>query len=428
MFVQIHMLQSVPPGNLNRDDTGQPKRCLFGGVTRGRISSQCLKRNIRRSTQFQEAFGENLGSRTQFLPRMVADELKAANVGFPEDELEEIMSALAGRFRRAERGGGPDDSQDDDGDQDGPTSTSSRPGSRDQTSQLVFFPPPFAARIAELTEEFRESSPEAYTKFIRPRTRVSKEGQAAVKAATDRFLDSITLASKALTIDIALFGRMTTSDLVVNVDAASQVAHAISTHEVIIESDYFTAMDDEQSRFAATQTEQAGAAFLGSGDTETFFNSAVYYKYLNLDLDAVGTHLKISDPERLAEIAGVLVNAATLTHPTGKQNGFANPSFPELALVETSKTKRPVSYANAFLQPVEGGAGRNLMTESAAALNRYINDVASAFAPSDVNRALLSVGAASITPEIDHQKAKTLDELIEMVRRICMPREAGAAS
>ena len=73
MFVQIHMLQSIPPGNLNRDDTGQPKKCTFGGVTRGRISSQCLKRNIRRSAQFKEAFGKGLADRTQYLPRMVAD-------------------------------------------------------------------------------------------------------------------------------------------------------------------------------------------------------------------------------------------------------------------------------------------------------------------------------------------------------------------
>ena len=221
---------------------------------------------------------------------------------------------------------------------------------------------------------------------------------------------------------------MTTSDLVINVNAASQVAHAISTHEVIIESDYFTAMDDEQSRFATTQTEEAGAAFLGSGDTETFFSSAVYYKYLNLDLDAVGNHLHISDPERLAQIAGVLVNAATLTHPTGKQNALANPTFPELVLVETSRTKRPVSYVNAFLQPVEGGATRNLMTESATALGWYIDEVAIAFAPSDVKRALLAVGAGSITPQFEHQRAKTLDELVQVVEQMCIPQEAGVTS
>ena len=73
MFVQMHMLQSMPPGNLNRDDTGQPKKCLFGGTTRGRISSQCLKRNIRLSPLFQEAFVGAVANRTKYLPRLVAD-------------------------------------------------------------------------------------------------------------------------------------------------------------------------------------------------------------------------------------------------------------------------------------------------------------------------------------------------------------------
>lgn len=426
MFVQIHMLQSIPPGNLNRDDTGQPKMCLFGGVTRGRISSQCLKRNIRHSSQFKEAFGEDLASRTKFLPQMVADALAASGSGIPEEESGEIMQALIGKFRREDRGAGGSEDQDDADEQGG--SSASISDSSGQTAQLVFFPSPFASRIAELTVEFRASSPKAYEKFIRPRTRVDTQDQAAIRTGTDRFLEGITLASKDLTTDIALFGRMTTSDLVVNVEAASQMAHAISTHEVVIESDYFTAMDDEQKRFATSQTEAAGAAFLGSGDTETFFNSAVYYKYLNLDLDAVGKHLHISDRQRLAQIAGALLNAAILTHPTGKQNGLANPTFPELALVEISNTKRPVSYANAFLQPVEAGAGKNLLTESAAAFNTYINDVAAAFAPSDISRVLLSVGAASITPEIEHQKAKTLDELIYAVEQACSSEHAVVSS
>jgi len=426
MFIQIHMLQSVPPGNLNRDDTGQPKRCLFGGVTRGRISSQCLKRNIRHSSQFNDAFGEDLASRTKFLPRMVADALAASGSGMPEEESEEIMQALISKFRREDRGAGGGEDEGDADEQGG--SSTSKSDSSGQTAQLVFFPPPFASRIAELTTEFKGSSPKAYEKFIRSKTKVDTKDQAAIKTATDQFLDSITLASQELTVDIALFGRMTTSDLVVNVEAASQMAHAISTHEVVIESDYFTAMDDEQKRFATSQTQEMGAAFLGSGDTETFFNSAVYYKYLNLDLDAVGKHLNISDPERLAHIAGALLNAAILTHPTGKQNGLANPTFPELTLVETSNTKRPVSYANAFLQPVEGGAGKNLMTESASAFNTYINDVAAAFAPSDVSRVLLSVGAASITPELEHRKVNTLDELIEAVEQACSSKRAVASS
>ena len=104
MFVQIHMLQSMPPGNVNRDETGQPKKCVFGGVTRGRISSQCLKRNIRLSTQFKDAFGDSLASRTTYLPRMVADALREGNLGIPANELNELMLAISARFKKVKSG------------------------------------------------------------------------------------------------------------------------------------------------------------------------------------------------------------------------------------------------------------------------------------------------------------------------------------
>ena len=103
MFVQIHMLQSAPPGNLNRDDTGQPKKCLFGGVTRGRISSQCLKRKMRWSQQFKDAFGDRLAKRTKSLPRMVADELRRGQFGIPEEDHDAIMAALASKFKKEKR-------------------------------------------------------------------------------------------------------------------------------------------------------------------------------------------------------------------------------------------------------------------------------------------------------------------------------------
>ena len=69
MLIEIHMLKNYPPTNLNRDDTGAPKTSVFGGVSRGRISSQCLKRSWRTAPLFQEAVGtENLGVRTRKLP------------------------------------------------------------------------------------------------------------------------------------------------------------------------------------------------------------------------------------------------------------------------------------------------------------------------------------------------------------------------
>ena len=281
MFIQIHMLQSMPPGNLNRDDTGQPKKCVFGGVTRGRISSQCLKRNIRHSFQFKAAFGDALASRTQYLPQMVADELrKDATLGVPGDDLDELMLAIAGKFKKEKRGG---DADKERGEAEGnDASTAEGLG---KTPQLVFFPQPFARRVAELVADLRKRSENAYRRFLG--RRVPKGQEESLDAEVGEFVQQASAASKALTVDIGLFGRMTTSDLVVNVEATCQVAHAISTHETLIESDYFTAMDDRKAEHTTAQTERAGAGFIGSGETETFFSSGVYYKYLNLDVDAL---------------------------------------------------------------------------------------------------------------------------------------------
>ena len=418
MFVQIHMLQSMTPGNLNRDDTGQPKKCMFGGVTRGRISSQCLKRNIRLSPQFKEAYGEALADRTCFLPRMVADELQVNKLGVPEDELEELKTAIAAKFQKKGKGDS-EETQEDGEDQSGAAGAPEAASDADKTGQLVFFPPPFARSIADLIAAFRKDHDRAYKKFLRRKVEYTTKGNdkkkeiRALDAEIDKFAQQVFKASENLTVDIGLFGRMTTSDLVVNVEASCQVAHAISTHETMIESDFLTAMDDRKGEYASTQTDRAGAAFLG---TVTFFSSAVYYKYLNIDIDALKKHLPSLSNKDAARVAAVLVSAAALANPTGKQNSFAAHGMPELILVELSKVKRPLSYANAFLQPVEGGTDRNLMAESAKALCGYIDSMAPAFAPPNVRRLLLAVGAtSSVKLTTAHRSVPSLDKLVESV-------------
>jgi len=398
------MLQSMPPGNLNRDDTGQPKKCLFGRVTRARISSQCLKRNIRHSMQFKEVFGDALADRTTYLPRMVADELKKLKTDISEDDLNKIKASLASKFK-AEKRGAAESAEDEGEDHSQKDSTPST--ITDQTGQLVFFPPPFAKEVAKLIVEFMSDQSGAYGAWISGK----KKDRDKFKDEIATFEGEVFKASESLTVDIGMFGRMTTSDLVVNVEASCQVAHAISTHEVLIESDYFTAMDDKKSEFATTQTELAGAAFLGSGETETFFDSAVYYKYLNLDIDGLKANLSWQNNDEAARTAAVLVRAAARANPTGKQNSFAAHGIPQLILVEASKAKSPISYANAFLKPVEGA---DLMAESAKALGGYVDAVAKAFSPSDMRRVLLAVGSASVDIG-GANRVETLDALVDSV-------------
>ena len=482
MFIQIHMLQSMPPGNLNRDETGQPKKCIFGGVTRGRISSQCLKRNIRRSEQFKEAFGDALADRTTYLPQMVADELaKDKMLSVFKEELDQLMAAIGSRFKKEKSR-----KESEEAEQENTQAVDTNESAGDevgQTGQLVFFPPPFARRIAKLVAQFRKEKPAAYHLFVtgeinetaeqraarkakgkelRERKKainVPKKGattddeRAAIKAKEDAlkkdeqqyknesqnavealkkeidalFAD-IAKASKSLTVDIGLFGRMTTSELVVNVEAACQVAHAISTHETVIESDWFTAMDEGKEKYATSQKDRAGAAFMGTGENQTFYNASVYYKYLNLDLDALRTHLSKNGQawpkSEASKAVGVLLAAAALANPTGKQNSFASHGVPELILIELSNIKRPISYANAFLQPVEGP---NYLARSADALKTYVEAVTPAFAPADTDRYLLAVGHAK-TAINDATPVETLDKLVEAVSKASVAPRTGATA
>jgi len=412
MFVQIHMLQSMPPGNLNRDDTGQPKKCLFGGTTRGRISSQCLKRNIRLSTLFQDAFGGNVANRTKYLPRLVADALLDKEQ-IPEDEIEGVKAGIAGQFKKESKA----DSDTAEGGDSGDTSAG------DVTPQLVFFPPPFAAKVADLVVDLKKRKPKAYAKLIGRKEKRSKEEDKEADEAIAEFKAEAFKAKESMSVDVGLFGRMTTSDLIADVEAACQVAHAISTHESLIEGDYFTAMDDRQHEFIESQTQRGGAAFLGSGDTVTFFNSAVYYKYLNVDTDALAATLGKPGVGQARKAAAVLVEAAALATPTGKQNSFASHSVPELILVEVSKTKQPISYANAFLQAVKG---KDLMQESAQALSDYCSSIAAAYAPADMQRFLLTVGSAATAAfPLDATRVKTLRDLAAAVEKLASP--AGVA-
>jgi CRISPR system Cascade subunit CasC len=281
---------------------------------------------------------------------------------------------------------------------------------------LVFFPAPFAGEIAKLIVEFMSNQAGACKAWINGK----KKDRDRFRDDIARFEGEVFKASESLTVDIGMFGRMTTSDLVVNVEAACQVAHAISTHEAFIESDWFTAMDDKKAEFASTQTELAGAGFIGSGESETFFDSAVYYKYLNLDVDVLKKHLSWED-DKAADAAAVLLAAAARANPTGKQNSFAAHGVPELILVEVSKAKFPISYANAFLKPVEGA---DLMAESARALGIYVDAVAKAFSPSDMRRVLLAVGSAS-TDIGGANRVGTLDALVESVAELVKKGDAA---
>ena len=332
MLLEIHMLKNYPPVNLNRDESGAPKSCFFGGVQRGRISSQCLKRSWRTSEVFK-----NLGSygiRTRRMPERVANQL--TEWGIEPEFVEEAKIKLTGIANK-----------------EGKTSADG------VTGQIVFYASNEIDRIAQRIKEMIEED-----KTIK-----------AFKERSPKELHSLLEDAKInpITADIALFGRMVTSSYFKDVDASMQVAHAISTHAVNRESDYFTAVDD----LLAAQDEQ-GAGMIGDID----YNSCCYYEYASLDTDALRSNLEnVENKDELIEkLLPVLLRAMAMSNPSGKQNTFAGHVLPDFVMVECKKDKIPLSYVNAFEEPVNAwGSSPRIVKNSIDKLIRQVNVMDNAY-------------------------------------------------
>ena len=371
MLYEIHMLKNYPPTNLNRDDTGAPKTCLFGGVMRGRVSSQCLKRSWRTSPSFRAEIGdENLGIRTRKLPVLVAEKLVA--MGVSQKFADAIQPRLTGI-------GNKEGKETKDG---------------NATAQVIFYAKEDITAVAETVKELLDKC-----KSVKDVQKLkAKDIQAAVSGADVR----------PVTLDIALFGRMVTSDAFRDVEASMQVAHAISTNKVSVESDYFTAMDDMLS---GSSMDELGAAMIGDVD----FNSSCYYVYTSVDTDALAENLKYADnaDEIVRKAIPALLRAMAFTDPSGKQNSFAGHVLPSVVMVECKEKKIPTSMVNAFVEPV--GKGGDLVKRSAEKLADEVDMTARNFGLEVRERLWFCVDKYDVKPETATKVCATFPELVEAV-------------
>jgi CRISPR system Cascade subunit CasC len=341
MLIQFHLLQNYQPSNLNRDDTGSPKDAIFGGVLRGRISSQCLKRSIRHSDAFKAFDSEGLlGKRTQMLPTLVGTKL--SEMGVDEKTIAAILSRLPDIVRgktKAEKG------EEGEEDTDGDTHETEETTATEDTKQLVFLDvtTELAAFAERLHKAYREIGTGKWAK--------------AKLTEINKYLGE----SLPRSVDIAMFGRMTTAQAFRNVQASTQVAHALSTNALKQEFDYYTALDDLKP------DSEPGADMIG--DIE--YNSCTYYKYLNVHWNNLVDNLG-GDKEVARRAVLALLEAAAMAHPTGKQNSFGAFNLPDFVFVEVSDRNLPVSYANAFLKPAYGTSNQSLLTNSVEQLSKYV--------------------------------------------------------
>jgi CRISPR system Cascade subunit CasC len=340
MLIQIHMLQNYAPSNLNRDDTGSPKDAVFGGFRRGRISSQCLKRSIRRSETFEAAFADDglLSKRTLMLPKLVSDQL--ATMGVDEAARQAITKSLS------QLGGG-------------------KASDELKTKLLVFLGADEVGIVAEkLWALYQEKGAKEFDKL--------KIGD----------LEAVMAHEAPRSVDVAMFGRMTTSVAFEDVAAAVQVAHALSANALDREFDYFTAVDDLSG--------ESGAGMIG--DVE--FNSSTYYKYFSIHWEQLVNNLG-GDSEIAAKAVAALIEAAAFAQPSGKQNSFAAHNLPDFVMVEVSDKNIPVSYANAFLKPADNFNG-SLMENSIKRLDEYAAQLRTAYGLNG-RRAYFAIPAVDLT-------------------------------
>jgi len=355
MLIQIHMLQNYVPSNLNRDDTGSPKNAYFGEVLRGRISSQCLKRSVRTSETFERAFkGDGLlAVRTKRLPGLIRDELEA--MGVDRDTIDAIVNRVPEIGSESGRGAGKIEKGDE----------------ILETRQLIFIGQNERGPLAEkLLKLYQEQDQKSWAKM--------KIADITKKLG----------ASLPRSVDVAMFGRMTTSGAFEDVQAAVQVAHALSVNALAQEFDYFTAVDDISG--------ESGAGMIG--DIE--YNSSTYYKYFNVHWEQLRDNLG-GDVEIARRAALVLLKAAATAQPSGKQNTFAAHNLPDLILVEVRARNLPVSYANAFLSPARQSRKQTVMDDAIARLGDYMARIGRAYNLEDMDQRALTAVQDYTLPEAE---------------------------
>jgi CRISPR system Cascade subunit CasC len=339
MKLELHILQNFAPSNLNRDDTGSPKHCEFGGARRARISSQAIKRAIRREFQQMSLLPQE---RLALRSKRFVDEIAQAVIrdfGRPETEARQaVQAALAVLDILLDSGG-------------------------EKTQYLLFLGREEIGKVADFTNAH-------WDQLLAAEKRAKKEAKSEEAKALGKSLLGSLDGGKAA--DLALFGRMLADLPERNIDAASQVAHAISTHRVATQFDYYTAVDDLKPE------DTAGADMIGTIE----FNSACYYRYSNIDLEQLTGNLQ-GDRELAAETVRAFLIASRDAIPTGKQNTFAAHNPPALVFA-VLRDRGAWSLANAFAQPVRVREGDDLIGESVAALDRHWGELVDIYgAPHD---------------------------------------------
>lgn len=389
MKLELHILQNFVPSNLNRDDSGNPKDCEFGGFRRARVSSQCLKRRIRQTNAFKSRFAndeKHKSYRTLRANEILTGKL-SAKYDLPQDQAqiigEALLSVVLGKFDKNE-------------------------------SKVLFYTcDSELEKIAE-TINILSTEKDNYIGDLKDNVGAANDGnEKTAKKAQDK-IDAIaskiiaqymkTSGSVTEAADIALFGRMLASAPTMNIDAACQVAHAVSTNKITMDFDYFTALDDLK-----LEADEQGAGHINA----TAFNSSCFYRYSCIDskilLDNLSQDAELTKLSILAFVEGAIEAI-----PTGKINTFGNNNPPQFVLCTVTEDSSPASLANAFEKPVSPKADKSLTEMSVEKLDSYFDDMNKAYGRNYSLQTCFGIGELPLK-SLANNRTESIDGFIEQI-------------
>jgi len=303
-LIELHVLQSFPVSCLNRDELGAPKTASFGGTIRARISSQCLKRAIREMAK-ELAPALFQGNRSRLIITPLVEQLKMN--GLAENRAVELSKQVGDYLATLDE-------------------TAAKKGEL-KVKTLMFLSP---AEVAALGKELA--------------VMVKKDPKAKIEKVIAKACKSAALKDAA---DIAIFGRMVASDHSLTLEGAGLFSHALSTHKADNDLDFFSAVDDLQSR------DEAGAGMTGTLE----FTSATYYRYAALNLGLLKQHLIALSGEELRKVVDAFLHAAILAVPGARKNSMNAHTLPAYVLGIVKEKGQPIQLINAFEKPVASKNG-----------------------------------------------------------------------
>lgn len=355
-FIEFHVLKNYGYTNLNRDAGGSPKTAYYGDIQRGRISSQCQKRQIRfnllnyMTEEDVKRFNGILGYRTRKINRLVEDYL-TTNYGDKYKDYYDKLNIHLNKIGKKEDKKSKKENVDDNikEGEDKKSTTNKEIKIVEGNKTVQFYSSEDVKVISELIRD----------------------------AIDNNTLDSLNLESqlrdsvsdRKLSLDIILFGRMAPTSSFSNVDGVMQVAHALSTHKIRMESDYFVVVDD---------VVMGCEGDLGAGYLDDFeYNSACYYEHMNFDVEAFLSHFGDLNDEEKKDIVAIVIKAITRSiyfmTPTGKQNSTCEYPTPSLFMVSVNDNKLSCSYSNAFIGDILKSGTGDIVKRSIECFTNEVN-------------------------------------------------------